>query len=35
VDEIETVTQDGFSYDRVKQSTNVAKEFDLVFTFTP
>lgn len=33
VEQIETVTEAGFSYDRVKQSTGVETEFDLVFTF--
>jgi len=35
VEHIETVTADGISYGRVKQSSNVETEFDLVFTFKP
>lgn len=35
VEQIETVTADGISYGRVKQSDNVETEFDLVFTFKP
>lgn len=35
IEEIETVTAEGISYGRVKQSSNVETEFDLVFTFKP